>query len=110
MLRLDAFGIYHVTGAGNCSWFEFAQAILKLGGFEHVHVVPVSTAELGRPAPRPANSVLENRRLIENGLRLLPHWTEGLADYLREGQRLGEFVFPVSHPEQIPVPRGVKAL
>jgi dTDP-4-dehydrorhamnose reductase len=82
MLPIQDYGIYHVTGAGACSWFEFAQEILRLGGLARVHVVPVSTQEFGRKAPRPANSVLENRRLIESGLGALPHWKEGLAHYL----------------------------
>jgi dTDP-4-dehydrorhamnose reductase len=110
LVRFDAYGIYHVTGAGNCSWFEFTQTILKLGGFERVRVVPISTGELGRRAPRPANSVLENRRLIENHLGILPHWTEGLADYLKEGQRLGEFVLPESDQREKSVQRGVTTL
>jgi dTDP-4-dehydrorhamnose reductase len=110
MVRFDAYGIYHVTGAGNCSWFEFTQTILKLGGFERVRVVPISTGELGRRAPRPANSVLENRRLIENHLGILPPWTEGLADYLKEGQRLGEFVLPESDQREKSVQRGVTTL
>ncbi len=85
LLRVESYGIYHVTGAGNCSWFEFAQAIVKAGGLGQVRVVPTTTQELGRPARRPANSVLENRRMLQFGA--LPHWTEGLAQYLAEGER-----------------------
>jgi len=103
MLRVQAYGIYHVTGAGNCSWFEFAQAILKLGGLERVRVVPISTQESGRRARRPANSVLENRRLIESNLGVLPHWKEGLAQYLKEGQRMGEFVLAAPGPGRKPL-------
>jgi dTDP-4-dehydrorhamnose reductase len=110
MLRVNACGIYHITGAGNCSWFEFSQAIVKLGGFEHVRVLPISTRESGRKAHRPANSVLENRRLIENNMGLLPHWLEGLADYLKEGQRLGEFTLPATVDGERPVQRGVTAI
>jgi len=95
MLRIEAYGIYHATGAGNCSWFEFAQAIVKLAGLKRVRVVPISTQESGRRAPRPAYSVLENHRLIENHLGALPHWKDGLAHYLNEGQRLGEFKLPI---------------
>lgn len=94
MIGCKSYGIYHVTGSGSCSWFEFTQAILQAGGFDKVRVLPISTLESGRKAPRPAFSVLENRRLTESQLGLLPHWAEGLADYLREGQRLGEFTLP----------------
>ena len=90
------YGIYHVTGSGSCSWFEFTQAILKSSGFNHVRVVPISTQESARRAPRPAFSVLENRRLAVSHLGLLPRWDEGLAEYLREGERLGEFRLPAS--------------
>ncbi len=96
MMRTEAYGIYHATGAGNCSWFEFAQSIVELAGLKRVRVVPISTQESGRRAPRPAYSVLENRRLIENHLGALPHWMVGLAHYLKEGQRLGEFNIQIS--------------
>jgi dTDP-4-dehydrorhamnose reductase len=96
MMRIEAYGIYHATGGGNCSWFEFAEAIVKLAGLKRVRVAPISTQESGRRAPRPRNSVLENRRLIENHLGALPHWKDGLAHYLKEGQRLGEFNLPIS--------------
>jgi dTDP-4-dehydrorhamnose reductase len=94
LINCKAYGIYHVTGSGICSWFELTQAILKSSGFDRVRLVPISTQESARRAPRPAYSVLENRRLTESHLGLLPHWEEGLADYLREGQRLGEFKLP----------------
>jgi dTDP-4-dehydrorhamnose reductase len=97
LINCKTYGIYHVTGSGSCSWFEFTQAILKLAGFDQVRVVPISTQESARRAPRPAFSVLENRRLTESHLGLLPHWREGLADYLKEGQRLGEFVLPAAN-------------
>lgn len=96
LINCKAYGIFHVTGSGSCSWFEFTQEILKLSGFDRVRVVPISTQESARRAPRPAFSVLENRRLVELGFGLLPHWTKGLADYLKEGQRLDEFVLPVA--------------
>jgi dTDP-4-dehydrorhamnose reductase len=108
MVQVQSYGIYHVTGAGNCSWFEFAQAILELGGLEGGRVVPISTQECGRRARRPANSVLENRRLVESHLGALPHWRDGLADYLKEGQRLGEFALPASELGEKPLQREVK--
>jgi dTDP-4-dehydrorhamnose reductase len=108
MPEVQPYGTYHMTGAGNCSWFEFAQAILNLGRFEQVRVVPISTQECGRRALRPAYSVLDNRLLIEGPLGGLPHWTEGLAHYLKEGQRLGEFVLPAFDPGEKPLQWEVK--
>ena len=86
----NAYGIYHVTASGSCTWFEFAQRIVLHSGIRDVRVVPVSSEELARPARRPANSVLENHRLIIQHIRLLPHWEEGLAAYLKELEQSGE--------------------
>jgi dTDP-4-dehydrorhamnose reductase len=94
LLRTKAYGIYHVTGAGACSWFEFAQAIVRLGGYEGVRVAPIASLDCGRLARRPANSVLENRRLVQSDLGTLPHWTEGLSRYIEEGRHSGEFDAP----------------
>jgi len=52
-------GVYHVTNGGSCTWFAFAEKILALSEKSDVHIEPLSTKELGRPAPRPANSVLD---------------------------------------------------
>jgi dTDP-4-dehydrorhamnose reductase len=67
-------GLWHVAADGECTWFELAQAIFEEAGIE-CDVRPVSTAELGRPAPRPAYSVLRSER---EGAPRLPHWREGL--------------------------------
>jgi dTDP-4-dehydrorhamnose reductase len=74
------YGVHHVAGAGECSWFEFAGAIFDEAGIE-VNVVPCTTAEFPRPAARPAYSVLGSER--RDPVRL-PHWREGLAAYLAE--------------------------
>lgn len=79
-----AWGVFHVTGSGACSWFEFAQAIVRSGGAPTTRVSPIATSQAGRLARRPAYSVLENRRLVESDLGTLPHWTKGLAQYLDE--------------------------
>jgi dTDP-4-dehydrorhamnose reductase len=67
-------GVWHVAADGECSWFELAQAIFEAAGID-CRVRPISTAELGRPAPRPAYSVLRSER---EGAPRLPHWREGL--------------------------------
>jgi len=76
------FGIWHVAADGECTWAEFAQAIFEEAKIE-CRVVPITTAELGRPAPRPAYSVLRSEK--PNAPRL-PHWRDGLRDCL---SRLG---------------------
>jgi dTDP-4-dehydrorhamnose reductase len=69
----EAFGTYHATCQGETTWYEFACLILKAAGIT-VRVTPCTTAEFPRPAPRPANSVLENRLLQVSGLDLMPAW------------------------------------
>ena len=73
-------GLWHVAAGGDCTWAEFAEAIFEDAGIE-CRVRRVSTAELGRPAPRPAYSVLRSER---TGAPLLPHWRDGLRACLAE--------------------------
>ena len=71
------FGVYHVAAAGDCTWAEFAEAIFDEAGIA-CRVRRVSSAELGRPAPRPSYSVLRS----EKGAPTLPHWRDGLRECL----------------------------
>ena len=80
MLSLDLRGVVHATGAGNCTWHEFACAIVSLMGVS-VTVHPITTAEAKRAAPRPAYAVLANRRLAKVGI-VLPHWKDALVRFL----------------------------
>lgn len=85
-----AYGIYHITGSGSCTWFELAQTVVELCGLNGVRVVPISSEECGRPARRPAYSVLENRRLSLSNMGLLPHWKVGLTSFLDELRYAGD--------------------
>ena len=67
-------GIWHLAADGDCTWAEFAAAIFDEAGLD-CRVRPITTAELGRPAPRPAYSVLRSER---PGAPRLPHWRDGL--------------------------------
>ncbi len=73
-------GVHHVTNQGAVSWFEFAQEVLRAAGLDPSRVEPITTAELDppRPAPRPANSVLDNAVLRLAGLPLLADFREPL--------------------------------
>ena len=68
-------GIYHMGGGGYCSWCELAREVVQLAGID-VEVLPISTAELDRPAPRPAFSALVTERPIPR----LPNWADGAAE------------------------------
>jgi dTDP-4-dehydrorhamnose reductase len=81
----EDYGIHHVASAGRCSWYEFAQEIFDQADIE-CRVLSATTAELSRPAPRPAYSVLESER---HGAVRLPDWHDGLREYLRERERAG---------------------
>jgi len=70
-------GVLHVAATGSCSWFGFAREIVEQAGLD-CELRPGNTAELGRPAPRPAYSVLGSER----GAPRLPDWREGLARYM----------------------------
>jgi len=74
-------GVFHVTNQGAVSWFEFARAVLAAAGDDPDRVQPIPTAALRppRPAPRPANSVLDNAALRLSGIPLLPDFREPLG-------------------------------
>jgi dTDP-4-dehydrorhamnose reductase len=72
-------GIFHVAAAGECSWYEFAGEIVSAAGLDCV-VRPGSTADLARPAPRPAYSVMRTERGPD--VPRLAHWREGLSQYI----------------------------
>jgi dTDP-4-dehydrorhamnose reductase len=76
----DAYGIHHVAGDDQCSWYEFAVEIFRQAGVD-ARVLSCTTAEFPRPARRPANSVLGTERAYPV---VLPAWHEGLASYLQE--------------------------
>ena len=82
LCRANASGIVHVTNAGDCSWFDFAQEIVRCAGLA-TDVRPVSSAQMARPAPRPAYSVLSPVSLQSYGITL-PDWKDALQRYLKE--------------------------
>ena len=80
LLEGFAHGLHHVAAAGECSWYELAVETFALAGVD-CRVLSCTSEELGRPAPRPAYSVLASERA--DTIRL-PEWREGLAAYLAE--------------------------
>jgi dTDP-4-dehydrorhamnose reductase len=67
-------GTFHVTNQGPTTWFGFARAVIGAAGHDPERVRPCSTSDMVRPAPRPANSVLDNAALRLSGIPLLPDW------------------------------------
>src|SRR4051794_11096012 len=72
-------GIYHATSGGQCSWFEFAQAVVVAAGLESSVVSPTTSAAFVRPAPRPSYSVLGHRALERVGLPSIGDWASRWA-------------------------------
>lgn len=74
-------GTFHLTCEGEASWYDFACEIFRLAGISQ-KVVPCTTAEFPRPAPRPANSRLEKRMLRLAGLPPMPDWKDALQEFI----------------------------
>ncbi len=82
LVEQDAAGLFHLTNAGECSWFEFARGAFDLAGVD-VKMEPIQTTQTGRRANRPSYSALTTARLGEVGLSPLRPWKEALGDYLQ---------------------------
>jgi dTDP-4-dehydrorhamnose reductase len=80
LCRRNASGIVHATNLGHCTWFEFAEEIIRGAGL-NVSVRPVSSQQIARPAPRPAYSVLSPASLQSFGI-VMPSWQDALRRYL----------------------------
>lgn len=78
--RRSDLGLFHATGEGSCSWYEFAVEIFDRAGVA-CRVLPTTSDAFVRPARRPAYSVLGTER--DPGVRL-PPWQQGIAAYLQE--------------------------
>ena len=81
LLHRELVGTFHLTCEGEASWAEFAQEIFRIAGKEQ-KVVPCTTDEYPRPAPRPKNSRLEKRMLKISGLPSMPHWRDALQEFM----------------------------
>jgi dTDP-4-dehydrorhamnose reductase len=85
----DEFGLYHATGEGSCSWFEYAKEIYSLANVS-AKVEVASSSEFPAKVARPHYSVLENRGLNRLGLNKFQPWQEALAAYLSPSPALCE--------------------
>lgn len=82
LIEKNAQGIIHVANSGSCTWYEFASEILRQLRLNQIPVIPISSAELGRPAQRPANSILNCHKFEKiTGGKMRP-WKDALRDYL----------------------------
>ncbi|MBT3199110.1 MAG: dTDP-4-dehydrorhamnose reductase [Phycisphaerales bacterium] len=76
-------GPVHLTCEGHATWCQFAAEIFRLIGSDCVPL-PCSTSEFQRPAPRPANSQLDNTMLNKHNIPPMPHWRRALEEFFQE--------------------------
>jgi dTDP-4-dehydrorhamnose reductase len=79
--RSDCYGLYHLTNAGQCSWYEFTSAIFHFAGLSP-DLTPVTSDAFPMRAKRPNYSVLDNVRLKNNGFSELAGWQAALERYV----------------------------
>jgi dTDP-4-dehydrorhamnose reductase len=87
LVETDAYGLYHISNNGACSWYQFARAVCELSGVQ-ANLSETTSAAYGARATRPAYSVLDNTNLRSLGLDDLRPWRDALADYLAERKGL----------------------
>jgi dTDP-4-dehydrorhamnose reductase len=81
-----ATGLFHVVNAGDCTWYEFAGEIFRQAG-QNPDLSPITSAEFGAPAKRPAYSVLSTVKLASVLGSPLRPWQDALGAYLAERQK-----------------------
>ncbi|MGM0365705.1 MAG: dTDP-4-dehydrorhamnose reductase [Actinomycetota bacterium] len=81
LIPAKAYGIYHATNKGQCTWYQFTRQIFNIMGID-VKLMPIGSGKLGRKAKRPSYSVLENRSLEKNNIFFMRDWKEALKDFL----------------------------
>jgi len=78
--KSECYGTYHVSNQGSCSWYEFAETIFAEYQL-NVKVIPITTKDFPRPAPRPAYSVMDHMAIRLHDFQLLRHWRDALHAY-----------------------------
>jgi dTDP-4-dehydrorhamnose reductase len=87
LLATSAYGTYHATNSGDCTWAEFAAEIFGLAKLSPM-VIPVTSVDYGAKAPRPAYSVLNCEKLAGVIGKPLPSWQDALSRYLSERESI----------------------
>ena len=75
-------GTYHVTNGGNCTWYDLAVKAVAWAKIPDISITPVTSSEYPRPAPRPANSILVDTRLLREGLPQMRPWQDAAREYV----------------------------
>lgn len=83
LILTEQYGIYHASNSGSCTWYQFAKAIFEECGMT-TKVIPCTTEEFSRPAPRPKFSVLDHLSLRAEGFEEFRHWRDALRQFLNQ--------------------------
>lgn len=89
MMLSDKYGTYNVSNEGFCSWFEFAEQIMKVSRLE-CKIKPIITNKYSRNVIRPFNSKMSKKSLVENGFKLLPDWKNAIHIYIEKNNYLND--------------------
>lgn len=81
LIEVNGQGTYHATSGGYCTWYELAAQFFGLMEVR-LTITPCTTQEYPTPAPRPVNSILENRRLKDSGINVMSHWNDDLVQFV----------------------------
>ncbi|MCP4723453.1 MAG: dTDP-4-dehydrorhamnose reductase [bacterium] len=82
LMQSEKYGLYHMSCNKQTTWFEFAKAIMRLADKDTV-INPVANDFFPRNFDRPENTFLQNKRLQDSGLDIMPDWEDALKDYLK---------------------------
>lgn len=83
IVERGAFGLYHITNSGNCTWYEFAQHALRCAGLSDT-IVPIESTSWNDGVRRPRNSSLAHGRFQQQGLGELADWKDAVERYIKE--------------------------
>ncbi|MDR2966336.1 MAG: dTDP-4-dehydrorhamnose reductase [Methanobacteriaceae archaeon] len=82
LIKTDKYGIYHVTNANDCTWYDFAKNIFELANID-VKVKAIATEKYPTPAKRPKYSVLSHEKWNNSGFKPLRNYKDALNDYIK---------------------------
>ena len=82
LIRTGAYGLYHMSSEGECSWYEFARVIFNTLNLK-TPLVPCSVRDFPSPVKRPHYSVLENQNLKKINLNQMSYWKDSLIAFLK---------------------------
>jgi len=83
LIENNNLGTYHATSEGFCTWYELACYFLNKMEISH-NIIPCTTEEYQLPAPRPHNSILENRNLEQSGVNVMENWKTDVDKFIKE--------------------------